>query len=502
LLKNKQFGENSRRIIKSGFMSNEKKNLSFGGFRLDVETGELFDKSGELVKLQQQPTQVLTLLATKAGQLVTREEIQKSLWSDDTFVDFEQGVNYCIKQIRIALDDDAKTPKFVETLPRRGYRFIAEVESLNGHSKPTVETVTQTTSTSVRNFIYISAVILILFLGTAIVWNFAAKSEPIGITSRNPEAQDAFLKGKHLFQKGDAESIKSSLEFFDQAIHADEQFANAYVARADAFYQLGKFGQAKTNDAFPKAKADVTRAIAINPKLSDGYAILGSIAFRYDWDFPQAEQYFKKAIEINPNSANAHHDYAWFLASQSRFEEAINSIEKAQKIEPTSVRTNIDVGWIYARARRYDQAIAEMKRTLDLEPNNEAARQCLECAYLNKGQYAESVENGLVQLKKFGASEDDLAKIRQVSPKEGVQLIEEWRLRRMESGLKYNIYIPAYFLALQYAAVGDKETAFKYLEKGYAERDSGIVMMKVEQVWDKFRDEPKYQEMLKKIGLN
>jgi tetratricopeptide (TPR) repeat protein len=309
------------------------------------------------------------------------------------------------------------------------------------------------------------------------------------------------LKGKHLFEKGDAESIKSSIGFFDQAIHNDERFANAYVARADAFYQLGLFGQAKTSEVFPKAKADANRAIELNKNLADAYTTLGSIAFRYDWDFPQAENYFKKAIEINPNSANAFHDYAWFLASQSRFEEAINSIEKAQKIEPTSVRTNIDVGWIYARARRYDQAIVQMKRTLDLEPNNIAARQCLECAYFNKGMYAESVENALGLLKQFGASEEDLAKIRAVSPKEAVKLIEEIRLKQMESAPD-KIYIPNYVFAIQSAAADDKEKAFQYLEKAFEEKDAGLVMFKVEQVWDKFRDDARYKEMQTKVGLN
>lgn len=484
-------------------MENAKKNLKFGDFRLNVETGELFDKSGEIVKLQLQPAQILMLLAGRPDELVTREEIQKTLWSDDTFVDFEQGVNYCIKQIRIALNDDAKTPKFVETLPRRGYRFIAKVENMNGNSsieKIENESVKQPTNTAFRPFLYGFAVLLILFLGTAIVWNFVSSNEPIGLTSRNPEAQDAYLKGKHLFEKGDAESIKSSIEFFNQAIHNDEKFASAFVARADAFYHLGLFGNAKTHDVFPKAKADANRAIELNNTLADAYTILGSIAFRYDWNFTEAENHFKKAIELNPNSANAFHDYAWFLASQSRFEEAINAIETAQKIEPTSVRTNIDVGWIYARARRYNQAIVQMKRTLDLEPNNIAARQCLECAYFNKGMFKESVENAVGLMKQFGARDEDLAKIRTVPPKEGIKLIEEWRLKKMES--EKNSYLPAYYFAIQSAVVGDKEKAFQYLEKAFQEKDAGLVMFKVEQVWDNFRTDSRYQKMLKEVGLN
>lgn len=134
-----------------------------------------------------------------------------------------------------------------------------------------------------------------------------------------------------------------------------------------------------------------------------------------------------------------------------------------------------------------------MKRTLDLEPNKVAARQCLECAYYNKGMFAESVENAIGLMKQFGASDVDLAKIRAVEPKSAVKLIEQMRLKRMESAK--GVYIPAYAFAIQSAAADDQEKAFQ-------EKDAGLVMFKTEQVWDKYRNEPRYQEMLKKLGLN
>ena len=485
-------------------MGNGRKYLKFGDFSLDTDTYELSDKSCEIVRLQQQPGRVLMLLASRANELVTREEIQKLLWSDDTFVDFEQGVNYCIKQIRVALSDDARTPRFVETLPRRGYRFIAPVESLNGNSssqKIAAESEVHAKPKSFRSFTYVLAVAAVFLLGTALVWNFGAAKEPVGLTSRNPEAQDAYLKGQHLFQKGDAPSIRQSISFFDQAISADEKFASAFVARADAFYHLGLVGSGRTAEVFPKAKSDAVRAIELNEGFADAYAILGSIAFRYDWNFAEAESHFKRALKIAPDSANALHDYAWFLTSQGRFEDAIENIEKAQSFEPTSARINIDVGWIYARARRYDSALVQMRRTLDLEPENVAARQCLECAYFNKQMFAESVENGVSLMKQSGASDEDLAKIREVEPREGIKRIEVWRLRQMELE-EGRTYVPAYLFAIQSAAVGDKEKALRYLEKAFQERDTGLVMFKVEQVWDKFRDDPRYQEMLKKIGFN
>jgi tetratricopeptide (TPR) repeat protein len=398
--------------------------------------------------------------------------------------------------------DDVKNPQFIETLPRRGYRFIARVKVSNGVPVGQESEVGRTSVErphSVRLVFYTAFILLVIILGTALVWNFVSSDRSGGLASPNPEAQDAYLKGKHMFENGDPDSIKSSIRFFDTAIHGDEKFAAAYAARADAFYQLGYHGTINTKEVFPKAKADAIRAIELNQGLADVHAVLGSVAFRYDWSFPQAENHFKKAIAIDPNSANAFHDYAWFLASQERFQEAISSIEKAQQIEPTSIRTNIDVGWIYARARRYDEAISQMKRTLDLEPNNIAARQCLECAYYNKNMFAESVENAIGLMRRFGASDGDLTKIKAVEPRQAVRLIEEWRLKRMESTTDQ--YLPSYWLAIQAAAVDDKEKAFQYLEKAFQEKDAGLVMLKVEQVWDKFRTDPRYEEMLTRLGM-
>jgi DNA-binding winged helix-turn-helix (wHTH) protein/Tfp pilus assembly protein PilF len=490
--------------------------LKFEDFQLNVETGELFDKDKEIIKLQQQPTKVLIFLATHSNELVRREDLQNLLWQNETFVDYEQGINYCIKQVRNALGDNAKTPKFVETLPRRGYRFIAPVKEINETIEESVEIPAQSfrenqneiesppkSNPIFRKFAFLSGAFLLLFIGAFLVFNFGFSSSGrsnVGIASKNPEAQDAFMKGKFWFDKGKSASIEKSIGYFDQAIRQDENFAAAYLARADARYQLGLYGVEKTSVAFPKAQADAERAFQVNPTLADAQTILGSIAFRYQWNWREAENHFRKAIDLNPKSANAHHDYAWLLVAQKRFDEAISQIKFAQKLDATSPRTNTDVGWIYMRARRYDEAIRQIKRTLELQPNFAAAKQCLECAYFNKAMYKESVKNGLELMENSGASKEDLREIQAADPKEGVKLIEKLRLKKLLEASRTNNF-PPYIFAVQYAAVGDQEKAFEWLGKAFRERDANLVTLQVDQVWDKFRDEPFYRETLEKIGL-
>ncbi len=495
------------------YRGNNTNSCRFGKFLLNHLTGELIEKNGHPIKLQQQPAKVLSLLAKNSGELVTREKIRDLLWQDETFVDYEQGINYCVKQIRIALDDNARDPRFIETLPRRGYRFIAEVENIDKTLDISEIPIVDKTHSDMpiqsepshyysKSTFWLVTVVFAL-VSSFVVWNFAFGNEYKNVsatTSKNPEAQDAYLKGKHWFAKGDSDSIKKSIAFFDQALRQDENFASAYLSRGDAFYQLGLFGAAKTHDVFPKAKKDALRAFELENGLADALTLLGSITFRYDWDWEKAEDYFKHAIMQNPESANAHHDYAWLLVAQKRFNKAISSIKEAQRLDPTAPRTNIDVGWIYIRARRYNEAVDQINRTLELEPDFAGIEQCLECAFVNMAMYTESVKNGIKMMKNSGATEEDIARILSVEPQKGTELIEEWRLREILKEAKTS-YVPAYYLALQYAAMSDKENAFLWLEKAFKEKNAGLITLQVDQVWDKYSKEPFYQKKLKEIGL-
>jgi TolB-like protein/DNA-binding winged helix-turn-helix (wHTH) protein/Tfp pilus assembly protein PilF len=528
--------------------------IRFQEFELSLKSGEL-RKNGCVVRLQPQPFKVLVFLASHAGQMVTRQELQQAVWEGETFVDFEHGLNFCIKQIRAALGDDAQSPRFIETLPRRGYRFIAEVENLKvstqSQTVPRIEPVIRASKSSARWFVFAGiAIALVAFyfawrsfdrapkskvmiavlpfenlggadqdyfsdgmteemiarlgqmqperLGviartSAMVYKGANKDiarigrelgvdfvlegsvrreeENLRITaqlikvsdqthlwsqtfdrstggalliqsevadkiavalaiellkdktsaSSSAEAVDAYLRGRYLWNKGDRESVSKSVEYFKQSIEKDSGYAAAFAGLADSYRLLGMYYTLLPAEAYPKAKEAALRAIELDPRNAEAYVSLGTIAFRYEWKWEEAERNFLRAIEINPSLGLAHHDYSWFLVAMGRFDEGIEQMKLAQRLDPLSPLANSDVGWVYLMARRYDEAIEQIERTLELEPRFGSALACLERAYTLKGQHKEALE---VLLREENAG------IETSDPQRAVKAIYRRRLER------------------------------------------------------------------------
>lgn len=642
--------------------------IRFDGFELALKSGEL-RKGGSLVKLQPQPFKVLAFLVAHAGQLVTREEIQQRIWEGETFVDFEHGLNFCIKQIRAALGDSAQSPRYIETLPRRGYRFIAPVEKLdrapqlpddrapvvsetnlqmNPAAATRLEPVARADSQFfARPFIRsrllkaaLIALVAAIAVSASFVWRsfekqarpphgkilmvvlpfenltadaeqdyfsdglteemiaqlgrlhpqrlgviartsamtykdankdihrigqelgvdyvlegsvrregdrlritaqliqvsdqthlwaesydraqsaaLAVQSEVAGRIARSlalellparddrassytprPEAHDAYLKGRYLWNKASVENLKKSVEYFHEAIEKDPQYARGYVGLADSYRLLGIFHAMLPRDAFGTVKEAALKALELDERLAEAHTALGAVKFWFEWNWMDAEKEFKRAIEINPSYGLARHDYAWFLVSQQRFDEGLAEIKRAQELDPLSPLTNADVGWVYLRARRYDEAIEQIKRTLELEPNFGSAHACLERAYMGKGMYREALASARAEMARSGASVQELAALDKTDVMEAIKRVERWRLnKRMEAAQKRRV--SPYGFAMHYAALGEKDRAFEWLEKAFEERDHALVSLKVDPACDPLRTDPRFDELLRLVGL-
>jgi tetratricopeptide (TPR) repeat protein len=179
---------------------------------------------------------------------------------------------------------------------------------------------------------------------------------------------------------------------FMRALEIDRNYAPAYCGLADSYRLLGMYYVIPPGEAYPKAKEAALHAIDLDPNSSDAFVSHGTIKFRYEWKWQEAERDFQRAIEINPSSGLAHHDYAWFLIAMQRFDQGIEQMKLAQRLDPLSPLANSDVGWAYLMARRYDEAISQIKRTLELEPGFSSAVACLERAYSLQGRHQEAIE--------------------------------------------------------------------------------------------------------------
>lgn len=649
--------------------SSDNGSIRFGEFELEPKSGEL-RKAGVQVKLQPQPLRVLVLLALNAGELVTREEIQQAIWEGVTFVDFEHGLNFCIKQIRAALGDNAQAPRFIETLPRRGYRFIAEV---NQNSKETAQIVAtsalsdSTTSHTLEAGVSIEeqplarlprpdarsgaisrvaraaalAIVLLLIVGGYNALRLLNKStvpnagkvmlgvmpfenlsgdpeqeyfsdgmteeliaqlgslrpERLGVIARTSamtykrgnrdigqignelkvdyvlegsvrregdlvritaqliqvsdqthlwsesydrstqntlavqtdvarniartlalkllpgerssttadasipaDAYDAFLKGRYLWNKGRSDDLEKSIGFYNQALELAPDYAPALAGLADSYILLGMYYTIPPIDAYSKAKAAATRALELDDELAEAHTALGTILFRFDWNWSAAEVEFKRAIELNPSYGRAHHDYAWLLVALERFDEAVNEIKRAQELDPLSPLANSDVGWVYLRARRYDDAITQIERTLEIEPEFASAQACLERAYRLKGMNKEAVDSARKSMIRSGATPRDLAALDKGDSKDAMRSVLQWRLKKAEESAR-NSRISPYRFAAQHAELGEVDSAFEWLERAFNERDSELVSLKVDPAFDSVRSDSRYASLLHRIGL-
>lgn len=638
-------------------MGNGEQAIRFGPFELRLGSEELY-RDGVAVKLPPQPFKVLVLLTTHAGQLVTREEIQQQIWGEDTFVDFDKGLNFCIKQIREALGDHAQAPQYIETLPRRGYRFIAQTETaaISAHAAPsdqaqleslpasTAESKTIVNSQPLRIFqwraIAIALAVLLPVAFYALWHRFTSpatapagkimlavlpfenlnadaaqdyfsdglteemitqlgglRPQYLGVIARTtaltykktkkdirqigqelgvkyvlegsvrreagrvritaqliqvsdqthlwaesyerderdllqlqsevadrvasslaiellpalhsdsashttqPEAYDAYLKGRYLVTKDTVPDLERSISYFDQATEKDPNFAAAYAAAVDARVALADWKNSPAGEMMPKAGDDARKAVVLDPALGEAYAALGAVNFRFEWNWQEAEKNLKRAVALNPSNPNHHLLYADYLLARGEVEAAVSEVKQAIKLDPVSLLTNGLSAYIYLRARRYDDAITQANRMLELEPKSPAAHNCLISAYQYQRKYQEAREVMLKLMKLNGAKPERIAEISQGNAKDVILNNQRKNLEWLKEALQQGKKISAYGVAVTYAQAGDKDQAFAWLEKALTAREPSCVFLKINPTFESLHADPRFAALLRQMGL-
>lgn len=317
----------------------------------------------------------------------------------------------------------------------------------------------------------------------------------------NPEAYQLYLKGRFYWNKRTIESLKQAVDYYKQAIEKDPNYALAYAGLAETYVLFPLYTVALPRDSMPQAKAAALRALQIDDSLAEAHAALGKYLNYFEHDTVGAEKELRRAIELNPNYATAHH---WLgldiLAVTKRFDEAILEIKRAEELDPLSPAISADLGLVLIFARRYDEAIAQTKRALTLEPNFPNARWTLGYGFDCKGLYTEAISE---YRKSLALNDDPFVRgflvrslVKSGGRSEAVKLVGELK---SESGKRY---VPNYCLAIAYTALGEKEEAFALLEKDIAERSPFVRWgLSVDPALDDLRDDPRFKEMLKRLNL-
>jgi DNA-binding winged helix-turn-helix (wHTH) protein/Flp pilus assembly protein TadD len=512
-----------------------KKIVRFGLFAVDLEERSLA-KRGVPVKLQEKPFQILAILLERAGEVVSRDELKAELWRADTFVEFDDGLNTAIKKLRIALEDSSDNPVYVETVPRRGYRFLAPVErgtSLPPASQeqaaiqhpqsglPSSEPLPTQTSTGIRGRWLEASVVAITLLGlgvVALVRGRALVSRPLESAAQvsasmtrpgsagaahhrpaDPQAYEEYLQARHYWRERTAEAIAKAVDHFSRATERDPNYAEAYAGLADCYVVLPMMSTVPREIAYIKAREAAGQAMRLDNSLAEAHLAAAEIKLYGDWDFAGAEKEFRRTLELDPNFAQGHQWYAEFLSLMSRHFEAIAEIQTAQRLDPLSMIIYHQAGQIYQAARRYQEASEQYRKALEIQPGFGPTYTVLAFMYRRQHNYPASLE-AMRQANSYwdsgGTVQQDLDRIAEAYSKSGEH---GYDLAIVEFEKKHPGVL--YYRAWNYALLGHHEQALYWLQKSLEARELEILSLQNDPEVDSLRPDPRFQALVKKIGL-
>lgn len=316
----------------------------------------------------------------------------------------------------------------------------------------------------------------------------------------NVEAFQAYTKGRLCWNRRTAEGFRKAIDYFNEAIKIDPDYALAYAGLADCYTSLSPYTLNPPSESFPKAKEAAEKALEIDDTLAEAHTSLAHILFIYDWNWEGAESQYKRAIELNPNYPTAHQWYSVYLSSMGRHEEAIAQATRAQEIDPVSLPIARDLTRAFYLARQYDQAIAVSIKAIELDHRTYGLNSPLEMAYEQKGLYDQAIEARLKASSIAGFESQVIAALREQYQSLGWKRYWQKELSRTEKLAKQE-YVSPYILVRLYARLGEKEKAFEWLEKAYEERSDHLIYLKVDPILDSLRADARFKDLLRRVGF-
>jgi TolB-like protein/Tfp pilus assembly protein PilF len=573
----------------------------FGRFEIDSRTREL-RKDGVRLRLQDQPFSVLALMLEHPGELLTRDELRDRLWPEGTFVDFEHGLNAAIKRLRAVLGDSAERPRFIETLHRRGYRFIAKVERVNGHGAYPVpaagddrrrlavlpfitlgeaavpesfagglteELVTQlgriccdrlgiiARSSAMRvqrtdrtareigsalraqyllegtvrtdaNRVRITAQLIeaanetqlwadsfqhplsdsLLVqsdVATHIVRGVAVELLPdraptVSTATRNLAAYQAFLKGRYHWNRPGDEGLRECLAFYQQALTIDPQFANAHGALARATATAAEYYVLDAREAYDAAEAAASRALALDPSVSEAYTALAEVRRGRDWNWSAAEEAFRRALTINPSNEGARRLYGMFLTALGRTSEATVMLDSACELDPLCLVSNTGAAWIRYIVGDYAEAIDRCRHTIDMAPDFAASHRLLAAAYVQLGDARSGIRH-LESMTSIHADPPTLGCLAHAYAVNGDRARAFEVLAELDR-LSDRRYVSRYYRALACTGLGDFDQAFALLSCACDHRDPAMMQLSTDPRLIPLRADARFDELTGRLGFD
>lgn len=337
-------------------------------------------------------------------------------------------------------------------------------------------------------------------VATALALNLTREKRDLMVKryTGNSEAYELYLKGRYWWNRRTGNGLKKAAGYFEQAIKTSPNYALAYAGLADCYNLLSIIEVMPPQVAFPKARAAAVKALELDDTLAEAHASLGWIKWVYDWDWPGAEQEFKRAIELSPNYVTAHDWYGVCLAQRGRFDEALSQLEQARRLDPLSLVIPVHTGWIYFYAGQYDRAIEQYHKSLEMDPNYAWAHAHLSQAYEQKGMYAEAVAEMRRTMELSTNSHRHQAWLGHIYAASG----DRDQARKLLAELlekEKKQYVSPYSIALVYAGLDDRERCLAWLSKAAEQRVGRLVRLPFDPRFKNLRTDPRFVEIVRRV---
>jgi serine/threonine-protein kinase len=316
-----------------------------------------------------------------------------------------------------------------------------------------------------------------------------------------PAAYDAYVRGRHAWNKRGEESVRQGIRLFQESIDADPTYAPSYAGMADCYGQLGYASYVSPEESFPRAKAAAQKALELDPNLAEAHASLGFDLMYYDWDFPAAEKEYRRAIELNPSYGVAHQWYAYLLTAMERpAAEAEREIAVAKKLDPLSVPINTDQAYMLYYYGKSEEALKAVRTALEMDPKFPLGYFWLGRIYTSQGRYEEA-EAALKKIGPLRTWTPAMATLGYLYAKSGRRKEAEEVLGEFSGLARQGRYPSSYAIAVIYAGLGDEDEVFRRLEDAYRERSHWLVWLKRDPRWNDVRADPRFLQLVRKVGL-
>ena len=464
--------------------------VQFDGWTVDRASGEI-SRDGRKTRLAQQPLRILIELTDRAGEVVTREQLVKALWPQGV-VDFDNGLNVAVRKLRVALDDVGETPRYVETLPRVGYRFIGRLSP----ALPPVA-VESRRARDVRGLWPLLALGVVALTAAVGLFRYSERSAAGSRHVPSAHAQELYVEGMHHRSRRDVDATALALAKLEEAIKEDPEYADAWAGYSRTLSSAVVRQLTTPADGLPKARAAAERALGLDPAVADAHVTLLHIHMDFDKDFAAATRDVEKARQLGVDTASFWHYSAMWHAQQGRVEEGLADMRRARALEPMTLLLSSNYALILFNARRYDEAIALLAPIIEANPGFDTGRSVLARALAATGRFDEA----LAQLQArtvIGAWQGDMGVLYAKMGRRDDALREISRLDRLQG----QGFGESYELATIQATLGELDMACELLARALTDGSFLVNWMKLDPRMDPLRDRKCFTDVEKKLYGN